>query len=212
MKIVSIAGLLAVSALATVANADTNIALNKPVTVVAGSAQITNSSIPLSVVDDGIFTPESTNYGSAVSQSVQWTTIDGLPANGTNVPTTLEIDFGGFFSISGAIMQADDNDSYLLQYHDTSNNTWLTLWNVPAISEGSGFRTRPNADQTTFQALGPIVTDAVRISAISGDAGLGVSEIQLSGSAIPEPGTTVLLAMGAAATLSLGQRCRRRSD
>jgi hypothetical protein len=200
MKIVSIAGLLAV------------IALNKPVTVVAGSAQITNSSTLLSVVDDGIFTPESTNYGSAVSQSVQWTTIDGLPANGTNVPTTLEIDLGGFFSISGAIMQADDNDSYLLQYHDTSNNTWLTLWNVPAISEGSGFRTRPNADQTTFQALGPIVTDAVRISAISGDAGLGVSEIQLSGSAVPEPGTSVLIAMGAAATLSLGRRCKRRSD
>lgn len=212
MKIVSIAGLLAVRALATAANADTNIALNKPVTVVAGSAQITNSSTLLSVIDDGIFTPESTNYGNAVSQSVQWITIDGQPANGTNVPTTLEIDLGGFFSISGAIMQADDNDSYLLQYHDTSNNTWLTLWNVPALSEGSGFRTRPNADQVTFQSLGPIVTDAVRISAISGDAALGVSEIQLSGFAVPEPGTSVLIAMGAAATLSLGRRCKRRSD
>jgi hypothetical protein len=212
MKIVSIAGLLAVSALATIANADTNIALNKPVTVVAGSAQITNSSTPLSVIDDGIFTPESTNYGSAVSQSVQWITTDGLPANGTNVPTTLEIDLGGFFSISGAIMQADDNDSYLLQYHDTSNNTWLTLWNVPAISSGSGFRTRPNADQVTFQALGPIVTDAVRISAISGDAALGVSEIQLSGFAVPEPDTSVLIAMGASVTLSVGRRCKRRSD
>jgi hypothetical protein len=212
MKIVSIAGLLAVSALAPVGNADTNIALNKPVTVVAGSAQITNPSTLLSVIDDGIFTPESTNYGNAVSQSVQWITIDGQPANGTNVPTTLEIDLGGFFSISGAIMQADDNDSYLLQYHDTSNNTWLTLWNVPAISSGSGFRTRPNADQVTFQSLGPIVTDAVRISATSGDAALGVSEIQLSGFAVPEPGTSVLIAMGAAATLSLGRRCKRRSD
>src|ERR1700736_2473877 len=103
MKIVSIAGLLAISALATVANADTNIALNKPVIVVAGSAQITNLSTPLSVIDDGVFTPESTNYGSAVSESVQWTTIDGQPANGINVPTTLEIDLGGLFAISGAI-------------------------------------------------------------------------------------------------------------
>src|ERR1700736_128344 len=213
MKIVLIAGLLAISALATVANADTNIALNKPVIVVAGSAQITNSSTPLSVIDDGIFTPESTGYGTAtaISESVQWMTTDGQPAGASNAPTTLEIDLGSFFSISGAIVQADDNDSYLLQYHNASNNTWLTLWNVPAISSGSGFRTRPNADQTTFQSLGPIVTDAVRISAISGDAGLGVSEIQLSGSAVPEPGTSVLIAMGAPAILSLGRRCKRRS-
>src|SRR5690349_8932546 len=118
-----IAGFVTSIAIVTAAHADTNIALNKPVSVVAGAAQITNSSTPLSVLDDGIFTAESTNYGAAVSQSVQWTTLDGQPANGANAPTTLQIDLGGFFEISGAIMQADDNDSYLLQYHDASNDT-----------------------------------------------------------------------------------------
>jgi PEP-CTERM motif len=211
MRLGSTAGLIAIYALVTAANADTNIALDKPVTVVAGAAQITNSGTSLSVIDDGIFVPESTNFGNSVSQSIQWTTTDGQPANGSNVPTILEIDLGGFFEISGAIMQADDNDTYLLQYHDTSNDTWLTLWTVPAISSGNGFRTRPDADQTTFQALGPVITDAVRVSAISGDAGLGVSEIQLNGSAVPEPSSIALVALGGLTTLCLRRlrRCMR---
>jgi hypothetical protein len=211
MRLGSIAGLVAINALVTAANADTNIALNKPVTVVAGAAQITNSSTPLSVIDDGVFTLESTAYGSAVSQSVQWTTTDGQPANGVNAPTTLEIDLGGLFAISGAIMQADDNDIYLLQYHVASNNTWLPLWNVPAISEGSGFRTRPSADQITFQPLGPVITDAVRVSALSGDSALGVSEIQLNGSAVPEPTSTALITLGGLATFLLRRLRSTRS-
>ncbi len=202
---------MAIHALVIAVQADTNVALNKPVIVVNGSAQITNPSTPLSVINDGVFTLESTAYGSAVSQSVQWTTTDGQPANGSNSPTTIEIDLGGFFSISGAIMQADDNDSYLLQYHDSSTNSWLTLWNVPPISAGSGFRTRPNADQVTFQPLGPIITDAVRISATSGDAALGVSEIQLNGSAVPEPPATVLFAVGALTTFLLWRLRTRRA-
>src|SRR5689334_12630564 len=208
MKLGSIVGFAAVNFVVAAAIADTNVALNKPVSVVAGAAQITNSSTPLSVIDDGAFTLESTAYGNAVNQSVQWTTIDGQPANGANAPTTLQIDLGGLFSISGAIMQADDNDSYLLQYRDTSNNTWINLWTVPAIGAGSGFRTRPNADQVTFQPVGPVITDAVRISALSGDAALGVSELQLNGSAVPEPATATLLALGGLTTL-LARRLRR---
>ncbi len=210
MKLGSIVGFAAVNFVVAAAIADTNVALNKPVSVVAGAAQITNSSTPLSVIDDGAFTLESTAYGNAVNQSVQWTTIDGQPANGANAPTTLQIDLGGLFSISGAIMQADDNDSYLLQYRDTSNNTWVTLWTVPAIGAGSGFRTRPNPDQVTFQSVGPVVTDAVRISGISGDTALGVAELQLNGSAVPEPGTTALIGLGGLTTLVV-RRLRRSS-
>jgi hypothetical protein len=200
MKKFSIAALLGIGALVATANADTNVALNKPVTVVAGSAQILNLATPVSVIDDGIFALEPTPYANAGSVAVQWTTTDGQPANTANAPTTLEIDLGGFFAISGAIMQADDNDSYLLQYHDASNNTWLTLWNVPAVGSGSGFRTRPNADQVTFQPLAPIVTDAVRISATSGDTALGVSEVQLRGSAVPEPSVSILIALAGLTT------------
>jgi len=180
-------GLLAMSVLITIAKADTNVALSKPVFAVAGSAQISNPSTPLSVITDGVFTPEDTGYHSstATDEAVEWGTTDGQAVNGgaSNAPTTLEIDLGSLYSIDGAIVQGDDNDSYLLQYHDVSDDTWQTLWNVPAISIGYGLRTRPSSDQTTFQSLNPVVTDKVRISATSGDAGLAVSEVQLNGTA-----------------------------
>lgn len=211
MKKGSIAVLVAVTALFSAARADSNIALNKPVFVVNGAAQITNPSTSLSVIDNGVFLPESTAYGSstAIANAVEWTTTDGQGVGSGNAPTTLEIDLGGFFAISGAIMQADNNDSYLLQYRDPSTNTWLTLWTVPGVA-GFGFTTRPNADQTTFQSLGPIVTDAVRISAISGDSALGVSELQLNGTAVPEASPTMLIALGAILNFGLA-RWRKRS-
>ena len=206
MKKASIAVLLAVNALVTTARADSNVALNKPVFVVDGAAQITNPSTSLSVIDDGVFLPESTAYGSstAIANAVEWTTTDGQPPGAGNAPTTLEIDLGGFFAISGAIMQADNNDSYLLQYRDPSTNTWLTLWTVPGIA-GFGFTTRPNADQTTFQSLSPVVTDAVRITAITGDTALGVSELQLNGAAVPEASPSTLIALGAILNFGLAR-------
>jgi hypothetical protein len=210
-KIIALAAIIA-TALVSLVNADSNIALNAPVFVISGSAQITNPSTSLSVIDNGVFLPESTAYGSstAIAGAVEWTTTDGGQVGSGNAPTTLEIDLGGFFAISGAIMQADNNDSYLLQYRDPSTNTWLTLWTVPGVA-GFGFTTRPNPDQTTFQPLGPIVTDAVRISATSGDSALGVSEIQLNGTAVPEPAPTILLALGGLTTfalLRLRKRCK----
>jgi hypothetical protein len=208
-KIIALAAIIA-TALVSLVKADNNIALNAPVFVVSGSAQITNPSTSLSVIDNGVFLPESTAYGSstAIAGAVEWTTTDGGQVGSGNAPTTLEIDLGGFFAISGAIMQADNNDSYLLQYRDPSTNTWLTLWSVPGVA-GFGFTTRPNADQTTFQSLSPIVTDAVRISATSGDAALGVSEIQLNGTAVPEPAPTILLAIGGLTSFAL-LRFRKR--
>src|SRR5947199_8372810 len=133
------------AALITQVKADSNIVLNKPVFVVNGSTQITNPSTSLSVIDDGVFLPESTAYGSstALANAVEWTTTDGEPPGSGNALTTLEIDLGGFFAISGAFMQADNNDSYLLQYRDPSTRTWLTLWTVPGVA-GFGFTTRPN--------------------------------------------------------------------
>ena len=211
MKNASIAVLLAVNALFATARADSNVALNKPVFVINGAAQITNPSTSLSVIDNGVFLPESTGYGSstAIANAVEWTTTDGQPVGAGNAPTTLEIDLGGFFAISGAIMQADNNDSYLLQYRDPSTNAWLTLWTVPGVV-GFGFTTRPNADQTTFQSLSPVVTDAVRISAITGDTALGVSELQLNGTAVPEPSPSTLIALGAILNFGIA-RLRKRS-
>jgi hypothetical protein len=187
-----IAAFLAISVAVTVARAN-NIALNKPVTVVSGAANITNPSTLPSVIDDGMFTPESTAYHSSTagSEAVEW--LNQSP------PTILEIDLGSLFNITGAIVQCDDNDSYLLQYFNTSTKTWQTLWDVPAISVGQGLRTRPNADQMTFQSVGPVITNAVRISGDVGDSGFAVSEVQLNGAAagVPESGsTTMFLSLG----------------
>jgi PEP-CTERM motif len=176
-----------------------NIALNAPVTAVSGSSSISNPSTSLSVVTDGIFTPEDTGYSSATAQSeaVEWSgaTSGGAPATGL----LLQINLGGNFTITGAIVQADDNDSYLLQYLDETSSTWKTLYDVPEVSVGFGLRTRPNADQTTYQSVGPVVTDAVRFSAVAGDGGYAVSEIELQGTAVPEPSTYGLLLVGSVA-------------
>ena len=209
LNTVVLAGFVA-AGLTTLVKADTNIALNKPVTVIAGSTQITNPSTSLSVIDNGIFLPESSAYGSstAIANAVEWRTTDGEAIGSGNAPTILQIDLGGFFAISGVIMQADNNDSYLLQYRDPSTNNWLTLWTVPGVA-GFGFTTRPSADQTTFQSLPPIVSDAVRISATSGDSAFGVSEIQIFGSPVPEPSSVVLFALGGSISLAL-LRLRKR--
>jgi len=83
--------------------------------------------------------------------------------------------------ITGAIVQADDNDAYMLQYWDSTSGSWQLLYNVPAISYGYGLRTRPNADQSTYAPVGPVETNMLQFSAVSGDVGDAVSEIQVEG-------------------------------
>ncbi len=179
------------------ATAPNDIALDAPVTIVSGGSSISNPSTPVSVVTDGIFAPESTAYHSSTGQSdaVEWlgATSGGAPA--TNL--VLQINLGSNFKITGAIVQADDNDSYLLQYLNESTNTWQTLYNVPAVSVGQGLTTRPNSDQMTYAAVGPVVTDALRFSAVAGDGGYAVSEIEVQGvAAVPEPETYAMLLAG----------------
>lgn len=179
-----------------------DIALGATVTAASGSGSITNPTTPLSVVTDGVFAPEDTAYfGPATPFAVQWTGAGSGTLTGSTTPTGLVLDIalGGNFDITGAIVQADDNDSYLLQYWNETSDTWQTLYNVPEVSVGFGLRTRPNADQTTFEPVGPVVTDALQFSAVSGDGFYDVSEIQAEGtpvSAVPEPGSLLLLGSG----------------
>ena len=162
-----------------------NIALNAPVVIVSGGSNISNPTTSLGVVTDGIFAPEDTAYGDAQSLAVEWggPTSGGAPATGL----LLQINLGENYLITGAIVQADDNDNYLLQYFDETNSTWQALYNVPALSVGYGLRGRPDPDQTTYQPVGPVITHAVRFSAVSGDGGYAVSEIELQGTPAPSP-------------------------
>ena len=191
-----VAGILSLTVLGmpeTSRSAPNNVALNAPVAIIYGGTNVSNPSTPDSVVTDGTFVPEESRYGDASGQAVEWSgaTSGGAPATGL----VLEIDLGGNFTITGAIVQGDDNDNYLLEYYDETNGTWQTLWSVPAVSVGFGLRTRPNADQTTYQPVGPVVTDAVRVSAVSGDGGYAISEVELQGTPV-SGGATPALGIG----------------
>jgi len=157
-----------------------NIAAGREVSLVSGSIGAGN----LYSVTDEIFRPRGTQWQDG---TVWW--------NGLS--TILEIDLGGTYALVGAIVQADDNDAYLLQYYDPDGQTWHTLWDVPNYDNyGWGMQTRPNPDDDGqwLQFAFPVRTNKVRFSAAGGDNAYSVSEIQL---AVPEPATLLLLGLGA---------------
>jgi hypothetical protein len=194
---------LGIVALGTTSARADNVALGATVTAVSDSSSISNPSTPLSVVTDGKFAPEETAYVSptAIADAVKWGGADSGTISGSTTATglVLDITLNGTYNITGAIVQADDNDSYLLQYWDSATKSWQTLYNVPEASVGYGLRTRPNSDQTTYEPVVPVVTDEVQFSAVAGDGLYAVSEIQLQGtpvSATPEPASLWLLGSG----------------
>lgn len=155
----------------------TNVALNKPVTLSSGS----NSGAALNSLTDGVFLPDDTQWQT---DTVWWNDFD----------TSFIIDLQSSYALVGAIVQADDNDSYLLEYWNGS--AWSVLWNVLNFDQyGSGMQTRPNpADNAeVFFFASPITTDRLRYSADAGDSSYSASEIQVF---IPTPaaGATAMLA------------------
>lgn len=147
----------------------------------------TDPVAPAATLVDGAFLPASTIWQNG---TVWWDAT--TPASANN---SVEIDLGGIFELIGLIAQADDNDTYRIEYLDGIN--WVTAWDIP-FAPGAGMQTRPNAaNNAEMFALGtPIQTSRLRFTATGGDGFYSVSEIQAFASPIPEPATVALLALG----------------
>ena len=194
MKLLSTLTLALVAGFAIEARAEDNIALGKSVTLYGTFGTdpgpwTSESPVPAASLTDGVF----------LNETHQWD-LDSVWWNGSAHPEDYaQIDLGGAYTISGFTVQADDNDTYRIQYR-VGDGDWQTAWEVPAIASW-GLVTRT----TTLSE--PIVADALRFTATSGDSYYSVSEIQAIGVAVPEPGMSGLLA---AALGVLGFAVRRK--
>lgn len=175
------AALLVVVVTGAAASAQVNVALNRPVTLVAGAAD----GEALSTLTDGLFLPREQQWQTG---TVWWQGIEPV----------FEIDLGGVFVLDSAIAQVDDNDSYLLLFHDIPTDTFLPLWNIPNFdSFGSGMQTRPNPEDDTerfFFPAGAVSTDRIRLLADAGDGSYSAAEVQVF--AVPTPGAAALMGLG----------------
>ncbi|MEY3144164.1 MAG: hypothetical protein RLY21_2657 [Planctomycetota bacterium] len=164
-----------------------NLALGRDVSLVSGAS----SGVSLSTLTDGVFRPAGTHWQNG---TVWW----------GSVTSVFEIDLGGTVEVMGAIVQADNNDTYRMWYRDLGTGNYLELWTISAVG-GAGMRTRPN-DGNTGQILffdSSVFTDSIRIGAIGGDNAYSLSEVQAWG--VPAPGAFALLGL---AGLGAGRRRR----
>jgi hypothetical protein len=164
-----------------------NLALGRDASLVSG----VSNGAALSTLTDGIFRPAGTQWQNG---TVWW--------GGTG--SVFEIDLGGTVEVMGAIVQADNNDTYRMWYRDLGTGNYLELWTI-GTAGGAGMRTRPNAvdnGQILFFDSS-VFTDSIRIGAIGGDGSYSLSEVQAWG--VPAPGAVALLGL---AGLGAGRRRR----
>ncbi len=156
-----------------------NVALNAQVTLSGsfGGDQSGWENHPLAdpqSLVSGVFLPEQTPWNSG---SIYWNSTSNY----------IDITLNGTYAINSFAIQADDNDTYLIEYKDGGN--WQTAWVVPTVSSW-GLVTR-----TTSLGLFPITTNELRISATGGDGWYGVS--QVAAYAVPEPEEWAMMLLGA---------------
>ena len=167
--------------LSTFAIADTNVAEGKSVTLNGSNWGVGGWGGTLALGDtvtDGVFKGNGHIWDN---DTVWW--------NGSQSPdAAVVINLNGLLTINAFTVEADNNDTYLLEYH--SNGTWLSAWDVPYAFNGGGMQSRS-------VVLGSaIVTDALRFTATAGDGYYSVSEIQAFGQPVPEPETYALMLAG----------------
>ena len=144
---------------------------------------------------DGSFRPEGTQWNNG-----SWWWDQDPSVNGTYAePMGVRIDFNSAQAIDRFVVQADDNDSYQVDYWDGS--AWQGIYNT-GFAGGGGLRTRDSG------ILGAISTTSLRVYATAGDNYYALSEIQAfaPSSQVPEPNAAALVALGLGLAAWAGRR------
>jgi hypothetical protein len=131
-----------------------------------------------STVNDGVYLPSGTFWQQG---TVWWDAHNPLSAN-----NNLEIEFGGLYRVDFVSIQADNNDEYWLSLRDAGGNWFDWVYATPCCSAGM-FERAGN--------LPPTLATAVRLTGRNGDGYYAVSEVRLTGFAVPEPASLGLVAL-----------------
>lgn len=143
---------------------------------------------------DGTFRPEFTQWNAG-----SWWWDQDASVNANPVVTTITLNQS--YTIDSFVVQADDNDTYRLEYWNGA--AWQLAWDIP---------TQPSFGlvQRSSGLLAPITTNQLRFTATGGDNYYAVSEIQAFGvAAIPEPETYALMLAGLGLVGFMAKRRRR---
>lgn len=182
MKIKSILTAMVFASLtATPALAAVNVALGAAVTpqgTFGTAGWCCGSLAPFASVTDGVFLPASTQWDQG---TVWWGS--STPFSNNNY---LIIDLGSVKQFDQLVMQADNNDSYSVEYWNGSS--YVNAWTAPSVG-GWGMQTRSSGWFST------ISSQYLRINATSGDSFYSVSELQAL-APVPEPEAYVFLGLG----------------
>ncbi len=145
-----------------------NALLAKPGSVVQGTGSMNNTMLTM---NNGLFAPTATAWNS--TYAVWWNA----------VTATAEFDLGNKYVLFSAVCQADNNDTYLLEYLDAITGTWKSAWDIPISTNGGGLQNRPHPTDFSvkYDFATPAVATKVRIRATSGDGSFSVSELQIFG-------------------------------
>lgn len=145
-------------------------------------------------VIDGTFRPEFTQWNAG---SWWW----DQDASVNPIALVITITLNQSYTIDSFVVQADDNDTYRLEYWNGA--AWQLAWDIP---------TQPSFGlvQRSSGLLAPITTNQLRFTATGGDNYYAVSEIQAFGvAAIPEPETYALMLAGLGLVGFMAKRRRR---